>query len=365
VAESLQPYVLDLSLDGQEVTPLLNNWSENSVVHSNVFDVTGDGGAKSADAKFAILNSLLPFNNQLVFYEYENNTYRALPQILSEHGYTTTSSSGSRGSIFNSEFIFRRYGIDKRWFVDEWDTPPFNWWGLADHQLMSLTGERLKTVQEPFFSLVISSTGHHPYRVPEGISNFQPGTLSGELFGDYLQAMNYFDRSLSILVNRLKQNNQYRNTIFIIVGDHVATFDHEALKNVLSPPWSNKKYRRFHPRVPLIIFDPTAQQNTEVTGPTSQLDVTPTVLDYLNIPPDHPYMIGNSLLRKEKRLPVVPLPDGRATDGRYFYVPPPKKQCVDLTDLVLRAPKNCVGLVKRSDALREMSKRVIVGDLIQ
>lgn len=84
---------------------------------------------------------------------------------------------------------------------------------------------------------------------------------------DALVTYYYLDRQLKEYFNQAKNNPDFENTIFIIYGDH-------GTGNLKLDELSNYK-------IPLIIYSPLLKQPEKFLGVSSQLDLAPTLLNYL------------------------------------------------------------------------------------
>jgi choline-sulfatase len=100
----------------------------------------------------------------------------------------------------------------------------------------------------------------------------------------YLDSILEFDQSMARLFDVLVDTNQIENTILIITSDH-------------SQRWTVS-------RLPLIMRFPYGQHRGILGGNTENLDIAPTILDYLELPqPD--WMAGQSLLgEREATRPI-------------------------------------------------------------
>jgi arylsulfatase A-like enzyme len=88
-----------------------------------------------------------------------------------------------------------------------------------------------------------------------------------------------FDQQIGKLVEGLKANGQYDNTILILYADHAMG-------------WS------FNERIPLLIHFPGDQYKGKLQYNVQNLDISPTIVDYLGLPIPS-WMEGRSLLRPE------------------------------------------------------------------
>jgi len=108
----------------------------------------------------------------------------------------------------------------------------------------------------------------------------------------YLGMMSELDSQIGRLINSLKENNAYDNTLIIFTSDHG---DMQGDHWMLSKPGPFDQ--TFH--VPLIVRDPSAEANksrgTQVEAFTESIDIMPTILDFIDqdIPPQ---CDGHSLL---------------------------------------------------------------------
>ncbi|TLN23657.1 hypothetical protein FDZ74_03555, partial [bacterium] len=92
----------------------------------------------------------------------------------------------------------------------------------------------------------------------------------------YDDAILSFDARLQDFVDFLKANGQYENTLLVVYTDHGQQFQTTG-------------------RLPLILHFPQDAHTGVVAAATQNLDVAPTILDYLGIEPPT-WMSGNSLL---------------------------------------------------------------------
>jgi phosphoglycerol transferase MdoB-like AlkP superfamily enzyme len=126
---------------------------------------------------------------------------------------------------------------------------------------------------------MITLSSHVPFVIPTTKTKIKLRETYFSTFTNYVTAINYFDYSLGLLIDSLKQNNLFDNTILIITGDH------EGLeKNDRSEIATDKRLQSLVEKealVPLLIIN-SATHGTydEVIG---QLDIYPTLIDVLGI----------------------------------------------------------------------------------
>jgi hypothetical protein len=94
-----------------------------------------------------------------------------------------------------------------------------------------------------------------------------------DFYDDTLRA---FDSYVGEVIYHLKQTGQFDNTILIIYTDHNQEF-------------------KVNERIPLIIHFPNGDHAGRITQNVENMDIAPTVLDYLDLP-QPTWMIGESML---------------------------------------------------------------------
>ena len=92
--EALQNFVINLEYEGQEITPNLNRFINNSssLYYDNYFQMLGKGN--TSDAEFVTQNSLYPSMEEPTYFQYEDNTFYGLPWLLRDYGYTAWAFHG-------------------------------------------------------------------------------------------------------------------------------------------------------------------------------------------------------------------------------------------------------------------------------
>ena len=169
-------------------------------------------------------------------------------------------------------------------------------WGVWDEEFFLDSLRRMDGFREPFCSVIFSLTSHDPFPIP-------PHRES--LFSQYStetkfqRVLRYTDYSLQQFFNTAKDKPWFKNTVFIITGDHTN--------------YSRPNILRSYYQVPLLIYAPgiiTPQRCNQVG---SQVDILPTILDLLSIPTIHASM-GRSLLDTTKTHYAV------ITEGAYCVI---------------------------------------------
>jgi phosphoglycerol transferase MdoB-like AlkP superfamily enzyme len=149
--------------------------------------------------------------------------------------------------------------------------------------------EKLAATGKPFYALLQSLSNHAPYALPEKLPI--PRVSGHGALDAHLTAMRYSDWALGQFFARAKTSPYYRETLFVVLGDHgFGSFEQ----------LTEMDLHRFH--VPLLFIAPGIREKFGATKETvgSQVDVVPTVMgrlgggtrhqcwgrDLLNLPKD-------------------------------------------------------------------------------
>ncbi len=308
--ESIQQFLINYKLDGEEVTPFLNQLynSENSFSFSNFYHQTGQG--KSSDAENLIENSLFGLPQGSAFSTYGGtNEFQAGPTILkNEQGYTSAAFHGNIGSFWNRNNAYKRFGYDYFFDSSYYDVTKANStdYGLKDKPFYEQSVAMLKQLPEPFQTKFITVSNHFPYPVfKEDVEFANPGTKD-ETINNYFSTAHYADEAIKEFFDALKKEGLYENTIFVLYGDHYGIS--KSRLDTLAPLLGKEELTEFDKaqlqRVPFIIHAPGIK-GKEITTQAGQIDVQPTVQHLLGIDGSKYLQLGNSLLSDKPTDTVV------------------------------------------------------------
>lgn len=367
--ESIQSFLLDYQLHGEEVTPFLNSLmrEENTVYFDNFFHQTAQG--KTADAEFILENSLYGLSQGSAFTTKGLNTYQAAPAILGQQGYTSAVFHGNSGSFWNRNEIYKSFGYDK--FFDsnyyEMKKEDLADYGLMDKPFYEQSIPLLESLPQPFMAKFITVTNHYPYPIADELATIAPHTTGDKSVDTYFQTARYADEALAQFFNYLKESGLYDNSIIIMYGDHygISKNHNKAMSQVL-----DKEITAFEntalQRVPLFIRVPGMQGgiNHEYAG---QIDILPTLLHLLGIDTKEYVQLGTDLF-SENHDEVIPFRNGEfvsptitAIDGKY-YDSVTGLQLTAEQEEQLEAAKQFKEIVTTKLAL---SDKVVNGDLLR
>ncbi|WP_019156048.1 LTA synthase family protein [Robertmurraya massiliosenegalensis] len=300
--ESIQSFLMDYQLHGEEVTPFLNSMirDENTMYFDNFFHQTAQG--KTADAEFMLENSLYGLPQGSAYTTKGLNTYQAAPAILGQNGYTSAVFHGNSGSFWNRNEIYKSFGYDK--FFDlsyyEAEGDQMAEYGLMDKPFFEQSFSLLQTLPQPFYTKFITVTHHYPYSMNQEETTIAPHTTGDKSVDNYFQTARYADEALEQFITDLKESGLYDNSIIIMYGDHygISQNHNKAMEKVLDKELSTFDSAAGLQRVPLFIRVPGMEGgvNHEYGG---QIDLLPTLLHLVGIDTKEYIQLGTDLLSEE------------------------------------------------------------------
>ena len=353
--ESLQTNLMDLSFNGQEVTPNLNKLASEGMFFSNFYSPVSVG--TSSDAELMFNTSLLPTKNGTAFVSYSNRTYNATPKLLAEKGYYTFSMHGNNADFWNRRSMHKSLGYDRFYSKEDYDVTEENTVGLGinDYAFFDQSVEKLTKIAEKYdkwYGMMMMLSNHTPFSevdkygdfpvdIKETVTN-EDGTteevsypyMEGTKLGNYFKSAHYADGAIGELVTRLDEEGLLDNTVLIIYGDHDARLprsDYNRLYNydketdsVLDKEDPNyKEYDSYQyelgRKVPLIIWTKDMKGtdlNKEYTNVMSIYDVEPTLGNMFGY--SNEYALGHDIFDiKDKN--IVVFPNGNWLTNKVYY----------------------------------------------
>ncbi|MGE6847116.1 LTA synthase family protein [Bacillus tropicus] len=363
--ESLQTFLIGATVNGQEVTPFLNEFINESYYFDNFFHQTGQG--KTSDSEFLIDTSLYPLNRGAVFFTHGNNDYTATPEILRQEGYFTSVFHANNATFWNRNIMYSALGYDR--YYNELDykiTPETNLnWGLKDIEYFDQSVDILKTVDQPFYARFLTLTNHYPFTYDADTKFIEPYNSGNGVFDRYIVTARYLDESIKKFIERLKAEGMYDDSIIVLYGDHygISEKHNRAMAQFLEKDQITEFDTLNLQRTPLYIHVPGQTEGQTISKPTGQIDMKPTILNLLGIDTTNDIRFGHDMFSDEYTGFVV-LRDGSFITDKYAYK---NNTFYDrITGEIVDLPKKeAQVLINRAQNELRMSDKIIEGDLLR
>jgi phosphoglycerol transferase MdoB-like AlkP superfamily enzyme len=282
-------------------TPRLDKIAKEGVLVKNFYA----NGAQTILGEFALHASFVPnTRGGPVYVDNPELDILTLPMVLQKEGYDTLWI-GSHPPTFDNKLKFlSRHGV-KEFKTARCEPEEKLGWGAPDTRLFEFAEQTLAARTQPFFAEIMTLSNHFPF------GNFPTDARAPEPAGEphyqrYCRGMYYTDFAVGGFLERVRRQAWAQNTLFIITGDHgIWLFPpEEVLKSVAL------RQEAFF-RVPCLLWSPRLLKPRVLHEPAAHVDVTPTVLDLLNLHPPNSFL-GHSLFRdKTPGRFIVMTHDGR------------------------------------------------------
>lgn len=329
--ESLQGFVLNRKVNGQEITPHLNALLKESTYFDNVYQQIGAGN--TSDAEWLMHTSIYPEGMDPTVNVIDGEPVPSLPRTLQRNGYGTATYHADDISYWNREKLYPALGFDYVYTNKEIPAEQDIGFGPADEVLFDFAAKQLPIQfkkHEKIYSNIITLTSHTPFEMPVNLQHLLlPDNYDNTYVGNYLQSVRYSDEQIGIFIDTLKETGLYDNSLILLYGDHsgvhgapVTKDDEAVLLDLLGHPYNLQD--RFI--VPVIFSGGGLFSGETISHLGGQIDLMPTLLNLLGIEHDA-QMMGHDLFHYENNLLGMRyyLPGSSFINDDTLYVAPSAK----------------------------------------
>lgn len=304
--ESTQSFVIEETINGQEITPFLNKLIKESYYFEEFYHQTEQG--KTSDSEFILNNSWFGRPSGAVFFTHAQNEYHSLPTILNEHGYHTSVFHANNKSFWNRDVIYENFGYDHFFEINDYELTEENTigWGLKDIDFFKQSMPYLEDLPQPFYTKFITLTNHFPFELDEEDRMVPEFDSNSRTLNRYFPTVRYLDEAVKLFMQDIKEAGLYENSIFIFYGDHygISQNHNEAMGQFLGKeitPFESVQLQR----VPMIVHIPGHDGHKRMDTVSGQIDMFPTILHLLGIETKGQIRFGTDLFAPERDSFVV------------------------------------------------------------
>lgn len=325
--ESFQNFLINLKIDGQEITPVLNSLVKDNLYFKHFYQMVGQGN--TSDAEFVVNTSFYIPYNEAATQNYPDKELPSLPKLMKSAGYDTATFHTNVVDFWNRRELYAALGFDRFYdqeFFGQEDTVFF---GPSDEVLYKKTAEELDKMQDagkPFYTQVISMTAHHPFTMPHEKDLITlPERYEGNMVGDYIRSQNYADHALGEFIQDLKDRGIWDNSVVVLYGDHLGlpmySLDKQGLE-LMSEIYGRDYGYIDMINIPLIVSIPGAEPAV-MDNVGGQVDILPTVANIMGLSLDQQMHFGQDILNNNYNL--LPqryyLPSGSFLNDKALFMP--------------------------------------------
>ena len=270
--------VLQPREDGESLTPSFDALTREGTLFTHAYST----GNRTVRAIEATTSSLPPLPGESIVRRDASVSLFTLPELLRSQGYQTSFVYGGRALFDGMGSYLSHNGVDT--IVDQGDYPEGTFttaWGVADEAIFTKaleTMDRAHATGKPFYSLVLSVSNHRPFTFPQDVIKAEPRLHHRE------NVVRYADYALGRFLREAKSHDFYKDTVFVLMGDHGAR-----VYGAAEIPLASYE-------VPILFIGPGIPAGARVETLASSLDVPPTVLGVLDLSYDSMFF-GHDLFR--------------------------------------------------------------------
>lgn len=326
--EAFQNFPLHQSLNGQELTPVMNKLADEGFYFPHVYQQIGPGN--TSDAEFMSNTSIYPIGTLAMSTGFGDREIPSLARLLRDKGYESYTFHVNKVGFWNRNELYPALGFDGYYEKGDFTNDHFNAFGASDEQLYITAVDKLVELQKkgtPFYAQMVTASSHHPFKIPDSFKKItMPDELKDTMLGDYLTAINYTDYAIGTLIEGLKENGMWENTVLVMYGDHFGLQPQdvppEQVESALGIPYDSR-ISRFN--IPLIVRVPGMEQGQVIEQTGGQLDILPTIANLLGVSLEQEEFtaFGHDLLNIDRNVLGMRyyLPSGSFFNNEVLYVP--------------------------------------------
>lgn len=259
--------------DPNHITPNFDKLAQEGLLFTQFFS----NGTHTHQGMFATMACFpnLPAFETLMQEPEGNNKFSGLPQLLSIRDMNDVYVYNGDFAWDNQSGFFSNQGMTTFIGRNDFVNPVFSdpTWGVSDQDMFARGNEELDKLAKqgkPFYALLQSLSNHTPYALPKDLPVAAVTDQGSQ--NEHLTAMRYSDWALGQFFEKAKQSPYYKDTLFVIVGDHG-----------FGSPMQLTDMDMFRFNVPLLLIAPGIQEKFGKTDTTvgTQVDIVPTIMGRL------------------------------------------------------------------------------------
>lgn len=264
----------------ESLTPSFDALTAEGTLLTHAFST----GNRTVRAIEATTSSLPPLPGESIVRRDNSVGLFTLPSVLASQGYQTMFVYGGRALFDGMGTYLQHNGVDR--LVDQSSYPSGTFttaWGVCDEAIFT---KALQVMDEthaqgkPFYSLVLSVSNHRPFTFP------QDHIKEEKRFHRRENVVRYADWALGQFMAQAKSHAFYRDTVFVLMGDHGARV--YGASEIPLPSYE----------VPILFIGPGVPAGARLPTLASSLDVPPTILGILGLDYDSKFF-GHDVFRIE------------------------------------------------------------------
>ena len=396
--ESMMTNAMNLTFNGQEVTPTLNRLARTGMFFDNFYSQVSVG--TSSDSELTYNTSLMPTKSGTAFVSYYDRTFNSIPKMLKEQGYYTFSMHANKADFWNRRNMYKSMGYDHFYSKVDYKVDKENiiGLGLSDESFFAQSIPMIKEISEKeknWYGLLIMLSNHTPFSDVDKYGDFNVDILDsninsdgsieeiahsymeGTKLGNYFKSLHYADYALGTFLEGLEEEGLLENTVIVLYGDHDARLprkDYNLLYNYNFETYEmyseeDERYKEYDSyqyelgrKVPFIIWTKDMEgssANVTIKNVMGMYDVQPTLGNMFGF--YNKYALGHDIFDIRENNVVV-FPNGNWVTNKMYYNSQ-KAAYLPLSDQPI-TEEEIASNSEYANNLLDVSNNIIVFDLL-
>ena len=230
---------------------------------------------------------------------------------MKQLGYQTIYWYGGNASYGNFNHFGKAQGFDKVESASIFCGPdaPKTWVGVYDHVFLEHIEQQIKSIDEPTFHFIYTTSNHGPYKMEDSLLDYNPEKVMPDVGEDLrsnktrnkeLATYRYSDKAIFNFIESMK--DAYPDSLFVVTGDHSNLFG--SLNN------TSLIHRDYTLRDTFctvgLLQHPELEDNMIVTKKGTHMSIMPTIIEAIAPKGFEYYSITPSLFEEQPETLVTP-----------------------------------------------------------
>ena len=275
--EGFSKYIMEEKGHVKGVTPNLDRLTREGIYFSNIY-----ANSFRTDRAMVAVMSALPAQPTMSVMDMTriSTSLPSLAGALGKNGYDTHFYYGGDANYSNMKSYLMGTGFQNVTHQFDFDKKlQTGKWGVADGPVYDRLLADIKAFdpKKRFMKMMMTGSSHEPFDVPDYHKMKQPE----------LNAFSYADYHLGRFITELKKLPQWKNTLVVIVPDHLGCW-----------PQKIDNYKLWRYEIPLVMLGGMFSEPRDVETIGGQIDIPATVLAMLGMQHDE-FLYSKDLLDAE------------------------------------------------------------------
>lgn len=300
----LQLEGMDTWMLTKKTTPNLYNLRKHSIDFSNHYSIY-TGGGSTFNSEFAVNTGFTtPISYIENVYSFSKNTFPyTMARLFKEQNYSVNAFHMNKGEFYSRDINYKSWGYDNYYGLQDIQKYNDERYVLDRELILNKTFyNKIFKQQGNFVNYIITYSPHTPFTTEKEVGKI----LAEEKYGKgnvpklseedcAKMAASETDNMVGLLIQALKDNGLYDNTVIVAYADHyLYTLDDKSILDKYKETSNN-----LINHTPFFIWSSDLGQLTSISKVNMQMDILPTVLNLFGIDYNSNNYIGHDILSND------------------------------------------------------------------